>query len=299
MASRLAPLALAALAAALLGLPAAAAAAGAGRDAGHGFVVSGDVDVPRGQAADSVFVVHGDVRVAGRVNGDVTVLSGDATVSGTIDGTLFTASGVARLLPGAVVTGDVRYGDEHPRIAPAARVRGDVESESFPDLGGILPWVAGFVLWLAIGVSAAALGGFLLIAAPRAADAIEARSRDRKGPLIGIGIGAAVALPTAAFLAAITLLGLPLAFVIVLAMLPVGVLGYLASALALGRRLVRPPRSRAISFLAGLAILRALALIPVLGLLAGLAAAVFGLGLICAAIGAARTPEAGARTPGI
>jgi hypothetical protein len=40
-----------------------------------------------------------------------------------------------------------------------------------------------------------------------------------------------------------------------------------------------------------LGILRLLALIPVLGLLAGLAAAVYGLGLVCAAIGEARSPR--------
>jgi hypothetical protein len=276
-----------------------AGAAGPRGDEGAIVVVSGDVVVQRGETADSVFVVDGDVRIAGRVDGGVIVLSGDAVVAGTIEGDLFTASGVARLLPRAEVTGDVRYGDEHPDIAPDARVRGDVEKESWPDLGGALIWVAGFLVWLAISISAAVLGALLLLIAPRAADAIEARSRQRVGPLIAIGVTVLIVLPVAAGIAAITLVGLPLALVVVLALLPVGVLAYLASAWVLGRRIFKAPRDRILTFLAGLAILRLLALIPVFGLLVGLAATIFGLGLIGASIGAARAPAASgpAHTP--
>ena len=107
-------------------------------------------------------------------------------------------------------------------------------------------------------------------------------------------------LPVAAFLAAITLVGLPLAIGIGLALLPLGAVAYLASAYALGRRIVEPPRHRMLSFLAGLAILRVAAFVPILGLVVGLAALVFGLGLIGAAIGAAREPAEPdpARSPG-
>jgi hypothetical protein len=263
-----------------------------GGDEGEVVVIAGDVAVHRGQTVDGVFVIHGDVRIAGRVDGSVTVLSGDAVVSGTIRGDLFTASGTAHLLPTARVTGDVRYADNHPNVSTDARVLGDVEKQTWPDLGGAIAWVAGFAVWLAITISAAALGALLLLAAPRAADAVEARSRGRRGPLIATGIAAAIALPAGAALAAVTLVGIPLAFLVLLALLPIGVLGYLASAWALGRRVVKPPRRRTLSFLAGLAILRLLALVPVLGLLVGLAAAVYGLGLLCAAIGEARTPQA-------
>jgi hypothetical protein len=109
----------------------------------------------------------------------------------------------------------------------------------------------------------------------------------------------AICLPLAALVAAVTLVGIPLAFVIGLALLPAAALAYVAAAYAFGRRVVAPPRSRIWSFLAGLAILRALALVPFLGFLVGLAAVVFGFGLIAAAIGAAREPEAAtAESPG-
>jgi hypothetical protein len=263
-------------------------------------VVVGDVVVPRGETVDGVFIASGNARIAGRVDGDVVVFSGDVVVSGTIDGSLFTASGRARLLPSAEVTGDVSYGDEHPQLALDARVQGEVTKEGWPDFGGIVPWIGGFLVWLAIGLSMLVLGGLLLLIAPRAADALEARSRERRGPTIAIGIAILIVLPLLALLAAVTVFGLPLALGIGLSLLPLGAVAYAVSAYVLGRRIVKPPRHRMLAFLVGLAILRVAALVPILGLLVGLAALVFGLGLIGAAIGAAREPAdpAAAQSPG-
>ena len=266
---------------------------------GEGIVViSGDVAVPRGEVVDGIVVASGDVRLAGHSDGDVVLFSGDALVSGTIDGDLVTFGGQARLLPSARVSGDVRYGDERPIVAGAAVVRGDVTEEDWPDSFDFVPFVGAFILWLAIGVSMAILGVLLLAIAPRAAEAIEQRSRERIGPLIAIGFAVAIALPLAGGIAAITLVGLPLAFLILLALLPLGALAYVASAFVLGRRLVKEPKGRIWAFLAGLAVLRLLALIPILGFLVGLAAAIFGLGLIGAAIGAARDRSEPAPSPG-
>src|SRR5690349_19697757 len=147
-------------------------------------VISGDVTVPRGEVVDGIVVASGDVRLAGHSDGDVVLFSGDATVSGTIDGDLVTFGGQARLLPSAHVSGDVRYGDERPIVAGAAIVRGDVTKEDWPDSWDFVPFVGAFVLWLAITVSMALLGLLMLLIAPRAADAIEARSRERVGILI-------------------------------------------------------------------------------------------------------------------
>lgn len=281
--------------------PAAASAAQTRGETGDTVVVaSGDVAVDRGETVDGVFIASGDARIAGRVDGDVVVLSGDVLVSGTIDGDLFTASGTARLLPTARVSGDVEYGDEHPQIALDARVDGDVAKQDWPDVGGLFSLVGGIVVWLAISISALLLGALLLLIAPRAADALETRSQEKIGPTIAIGVAILIALPLAAFLAAITVFGLPLAFGIGLSLLPLGAVAYVIAAYVLGRRIVKPPRHRMLSFLAGLAILRLAALVPFLGLLVGLAALILGLGLIGAAIGAARgdSDPAPARSPG-
>lgn len=291
-------LAAALLALLLVAVPRSASAARTASDSGDAIVViNGQVVVEHGETVEGVFLIHGDARIAGRVDGDVIVVSGDVLVSGQIDGNLVAIGGTARLLPTALVTGDVSYGDERPIVAPAARVAGEVEKEDWTESVDFAPFVGAFVLWLATSLSTAVLGILLLLIAPRAADAIIARSRERTGPLIAIGIAILIALPLAAGIAAITLVGLPLALAIGLALLPIGAVAYVASAWALGRAIVKPPRERILAFLAGLAILRAAALLPVLGLLVGLAAVVFGLGLLGAAIGAAREPRA-AGAPG-
>jgi hypothetical protein len=294
------------LAAALLVMTmlAAPAAGVAGPVAGHDdktiVVISGDVTVPRGEVVDGVFLGSGDARIAGHVDGDVIVLSGDVLLSGSVDGDLFTASGTARLTPTAEVTGDVQYGDERPVVSLDARVHGDVEKQDWPDVGDAFSWIGGFVVWLAISLSLLVFGALLLLIAPRAADALYTRSRERVGPTIAIGVAIAIVLPVLAFIAAITLLGLPLALGIGLGLGPLAATAYVVTAFVLGRRWVGPPRHRMLAFLAGLGALRLVALVPILGTVVGLAAVVLGLGLIGAAIGAARDPgdPSPARIPG-
>lgn len=288
-----------------LGALALPATAGAGARSDHGdtvVVIRGDVTVPRGETVDGVVVASGDVRIAGRSDGDVVVFSGDALVSGRIDGDLVIASGQARLLPSAYVSGDVNYGDERPIVAGQAIVRGEVTEKDWGDSIDFLPFALGISFWLLMSGSAAILGALLLLIAPRAGDAIDERSRGRIGPLIAIGIAVTICLPVAAVLAAVTVVGIPLGFAILLALLPLAAIAYVTSAWVLGRRVVKAPRHRILSFLAGLAILRLLALVPIAGGFVSIAGVVFGFGLLGAAIGAAREPRqptpAPAQSPG-
>lgn len=279
---------------ALFAVAPAAAAQGRGDADDAIVVVNGDVTVERGQTVEGVFIANGDARIDGRVDGDVVLAAGDALVSGRIDGDLVTFAGRARLLPTANVDGDLIYGDERPRVSPAATVTGSIEKEDWPSSSELFPFIGAFVFWLAMSISAAVLGVLLLLLAPRAADAVFARARGRIGPTIAIGLAIFIVLPLAAILAAITIVGLPLAIGVVLALLPLAAVAYVTSAWTLGRAIVKPPRGQILAFLAGLAILRALALVPFLGVLVWLAAVVVGLGLIGSAIGAARKPaEAG------
>jgi cytoskeletal protein CcmA (bactofilin family) len=282
----------------LLALPGAATAQTSDHEEDAIIVISGDVEVPRGETVNGVFIASGDVRIAGRVDGDVVLFSGDALVSGRIDGDLITVGGQARLLPRAFVAGDVRYGDERPVVAGSAIVRGDVTKKDGLDSLDLLPFLGAFIFLIGTLISTAAFGALLLLIAPRAADAIEARSHERIGPLIAIGIAIAIALPVAAVIAAVTVVGLPLAFVILLLLLPVAAVAYCASAWVLGRRLVKAPRNRYLAFLAGLAALELVSLVPIVGWLVGIAAVIFGFGLIGAAIGAARERPRPAQSQG-
>jgi len=283
---------------ALCALPSPAVAAPLAGDADDDaiVVVNGDVVVAPDETTQGVYVVDGNARIDGLVEGDVVLVAGDVRIGGQVDGDVVTLSGRARLLPRARVGGDLIYGDERPRIAATARVAGEIEKEEWNDALGLLPFVGVFVFWLTVTVSSAILGLLLLALAPRAADAVFAQARARFWTAVGIGVGVFVALPVAAFLLALTLVGLPLAIGIGLTLLPLAAVGYVTAAWALGRAIVKPPRGQILAFLAGLAILRLVALLPVLGVLVWLAAAIVGIGLLGAAIGAARQ-QGVARTP--
>lgn len=87
------------------------------------------------------------------------------------------------------------------------------------------------------------------------------------------------------------MVGIPLGLGLLAALLLIYALGYSAAAWVQGRSLVREPTAWAVAFLAGWAILRVLALIPILGGLVWFAAVVFGLGALAVAIWRVRTPS--------
>ncbi len=78
-------------------------------------------------------------------------------------------------------------------------------------------------------------------------------------------------------------------------------LGYVVAALALGRAMVKEPRSAYLAFLAGFAVLRLVGLVPALGGVVTFLATAFGLGALTIAAGRAarRDPAvaAGAAAP--
>jgi hypothetical protein len=241
-----------------------------------------------------VVVIDGDVVVGGTVDGDVVAVAGDVRVRGLVRGDVVTLAGRLTALPRARITGDVTYADERPVISPRATVDGDVSEEGWDEAFGPLA-LAGLIghlaLWLAISVSTLILGGLLLVVAPQAADATRAAFRGRAGVGVAVGLGLFVGLPLIAVIAIASLVGLPLGMALLAALVPFWAVGYVAGAWLLGRQIVGPPRHRFLSFAAGWAILRAIALIPILGSLASLAAVVVGLGAVGLAIGDARRSE--------
>jgi hypothetical protein len=80
---------------------------------------------------------------------------------------------------------------------------------------------------------------------------------------IGLGLLLCFGLPVLAMLALVTVVGIPLGIGLLAALLLIYALGYSAAAWVLGRSVVRGRTGWAVAFLAGWAILRLLALIPI------------------------------------
>ena len=254
-------------------------------------VITGGATVAEGETVDGVVVVDGPVTIDGTVDGDVFVVSGDTEISGEVTGDVTIIAEPAVINSGARIGGDLRYGDEEPEIASGASIDGEVSDEDWSDLrpAGFIGWA---VFWFALALSSLALGLLLLLIAPRAADAAYRQARYGAWESAAAGLAIFILLPILAVLALATLVGLPLGLGVLLALLPLGAIAYVTTLWVVGRALVKPPRGRVLAFLAGWAIFSALLLVPFLGILAWLAATVFGLGVLGMALWRARSPAA-------
>jgi hypothetical protein len=261
---------------------AGAAPAHAGDDQ---VVITGDVVVERGQTLDDVVVINGHVIVRGRVTGDLVAVSAPVRLNGPVEGDVVAVADRVTIGPGGRIDGDLVYGDKEPVITVPGAVRGDTEKFDWADVSGpFRAFAARLALWVAMTVSTLLLGLALLWLAPRALEAAREIARTRTGAAIGMGLATFFGLPALAVLLFITIVGIPLAIAVLLAVLPAYAIGYTTSAWLLGRAIVTPPRGRVAAFLAGWAILRVIALIPWVGGLAWFAATVFGLGALAIAV---------------
>jgi cytoskeletal protein CcmA (bactofilin family) len=272
-----------------------ASAQTAAQDQGKSLVVlSGDALIPARANVETVVAFDGSVVVDGHVTGTVVAFNGSVTINGAVVGDVVVFNGVLRLAPGAHVGGSV-YADDRV-IDPRAQVSGPVSGLSSS------AWVPstlviGFVVWLAVAVSALMLGLLLLWLVPRAMDAAAGVATTAVGPAIGWGLAIVVGLPVLSVVAMATLVGFPLGFGVLLGLALIFAIGQTGGVWVLGRILFRRG-SRAQAFLLGWAIVSGIALVPFIGGLVWGAATVYGLGVLTVAgYRARRAPAAPAVVP--
>jgi hypothetical protein len=141
---------------------------------------------------------------------------------------------------------------------------------------------------VSIAVSSLLLLMLLVFLAPRAAERVAGAARDAPFAAAGWGILLTIALPLVAVLAAVTVLGLPLGLSLLLGLALIFLVGYAWCVWAVGRALVRGPRSRSLAMLAGWGISLAVSLVPFLNVAAWTLASIFGLGAMTVATWRAR-----------
>lgn len=286
MPARLAVAAL--LVASLVGAPSAHAQHAPGGDV---IVLSGPVEVVGDDLVGNLVVLQGPTQIDGFVSGDVVAVSGDVDVTGTIGGDLVALGGVIRLAPTATIGRDV-IAARAPSLAPGATVRGTIQplETRVPVVDQML---AALVSWFAMTVSLLALALLLaaLVPAP-AAEAVYASAHRAPARALGVGLLVAIAIPALAWIAMMTLVGIPLGLALLLAIALMSACGYVAAAWLIGRRLagtrIGARWSRLVALLLGLAVLRLVALVPVVHLLAWLLASSFGVGAVTLALYEAR-----------
>lgn len=265
----------------------AAPAAAASSEPQDQIVLSGTVDVPRGQEVGEVVVLHGTVSVEGVVRGDVVVLDGRISVTGQVSGAVVAISGPVSIGPDAQIGGDVIVRDTLT-VKEGATIGGQVRRGTAFTFRTPIRAVGRFASWLAVATSTLILGLLLVLLAPRATDAVASVSSGSPWVCLGWGAAAFVGIPVVAVLSVVSLLGLPFGIALLLSLLLLYFVGYAWSVWALGRLLWKPPRSRALAFLFGWLIVSAVAAIPVVGGIVWVAGSVFGLGAMSVATWRAR-----------
>jgi hypothetical protein len=262
-------------------------------------IAAGHVAVlPSASIDGGASLAGGRVSIDGHVGRYVSVAAGRTEVNGRIDGDLTVASGDLSLGPKAVVQGRIDYRGRHPaQIAPGAQVLGGIEQSL------VQPWAGGPIgLGLAWAAGWIVAGALLLTAAPRVTRRITLAMRDKPlaSPLLGIAL--MIATPIVVVVLAATLVGLPLGLLWALAFVLLVPLGYLATAAALGDRLVErrghPAAAktwrRALAMALALLVLTALLWVPYVGWLIGLLTVPFGIGAMLIAFRRARRDAAAA-----
>jgi hypothetical protein len=282
-----------ALVAAVLLVLAAAPAAGAQADDDRPdsiVVVTGRAEVPEGDDVDNVVIADGDAVVAGTVRERVVAFNGDVLVTGTVEDEVLAFNGRVTVRDGGVVEGDV-VSRKRPIEEGGGSVEGSWERWNATNWNQAAGLATRLALWLAVSISVLLLGLILGLLAPRAVRAVdEARIGAGLGPVIGWGLLLTIGLPIVAVLALVTVVAAPLGLGVLLALGLVYFIGYTTAAWLLGRRIARRAGTF-VAFLVGWAILRVVALIPVLGGLTWFVAVVIGLGALVTAGHRARRRE--------
>ena len=263
--------------------PASAQAEGPAKDDESQIVLTGRLLVAADETVDTALIFDGPALVEGTVRESLLVFNGDAEITGTVEEDVFVFNGDVVVRSSAVIEGDL-ITQGTPQIEEGATIRGDqkgvatkIDFEAV-GFGGRVLW------WVAYSVSVLILGLLLLLFAPQLFPLVRDAVRDRLGSSIGWGAGLFFLLPIGAVILLVTVVGFPLGIFTLLALSFIYTVGYVIATLAVGTMVMRTSPSRFVVFLVGWVILRALALIPVLGGLVWFLASVWGLGLLAIAI---------------
>lgn len=270
--------------------PASAQDDGSGAGENDQVVLTGQLLIEADRTVDTAVIFNGRATVEGTVREDLFVMNGDTEISGTVNGDVVVFNGDVAVLSGAEIGGDL-VTQSTPQVEDGATIRGsqtNIATKFDYDVGA---FAGRFVWWLGYTVSVLILGLLLLAFAPHLDEAVVETIRARLGSSIGWGVALFFLLPIAAILLLVTVVGIPLGLFVMLALALIYTIGYAVATHGVGRLVMRSS-SRYVAFLIGLVILRALALIPVVGGLLWLLASVWGLGLLAVAIRAGRTPRA-------
>ncbi len=264
--------------------------------AGNARVAGGYVEITkRGQVSGRTTLVGGRVLLLGKAGRQLAVFGEHVTLDGEIAGNVTIASRTLSLGPNARVSGKLTYRGSVPaQIDPAAVIVGGISYLSFDFDDETYQPVARVVAW--VGVIAFMVGLFLVGAlaiglAPGATAHMSRLGRARPISSLMLGAVTIVCVPIVVVLLMLTIVGIPFAFMLLLAWPMILIFGYLAGVMAVSDAIAGPSadaKGRRIFLLAmGLGVMLLFARVPIAGWFIGMLLLVMGVGaMVLNAMGA-------------
>lgn len=266
--------------------------------AGNARLAGGRVTItPESRIEGGVALAGGRVRAEGSYGRYLTVAGGDVTLGGTVAGDVRVYADTLTVLPGTRIGGRLRYRVADDVTLPPDLVVGGGAQPEAPDgrdaPGGYFGRAASGAGWLWLA-GLAAVGLLLAYGLGRHSLAASRALATRPWTGLAVGFAVLVCVPAAAGLLFVTLVGIPLALMLLLVYLAMLIAGYVTGALYLGDRVLArlrggaepTPGWRLLGLVAVLVAVGWLAAIPLVGGLARLAVLLLGLGGLVLAWGA-------------
>ncbi|MGE6758999.1 hypothetical protein ACQKGO_13350 [Corallococcus interemptor] len=258
-----------------------------------------NLEVKEGESVESAVVYGGNLIVKGTVEDDAVAFGGNLEIQGHVEGDAHAFGGNVILGPNAQVEGDVSAFGGQVQKADGAIVEGSLESFGGAGLGRMVAGeikrgmqegqnhnasadpsdddddhdrgggLASFILQFALLFGLGFLGQMFFPARMKELGD-EIRANPRRNILVGI-VGALALMPLA-FVLCITIIGIPVAFALLVASMLGTALSYAAIASEVGTRLpvMRGRKTQAVVLALGLGLILLVSHIPVLGVLLNL-----------------------------
>jgi hypothetical protein len=246
--------------------------------------VNGTVDLAAGESVDTLVAVNSGTRLTGTVRDTLVIVNQTATVSGDVGRDAIVANGTLVLEPTARIGGDVVLINGNLTQADGAVIGGRVVERSGASAGAefrrvtaaisLIAWLGMTLLVVIVALGWAAVGGSQL-------SAVAGLLGARPGLAAVAAVIFWIAVPLVAFVAFITVIGIP---VFVLPLL--WVLGYVTTATRLGffladLRHTTPSLDHPyLEAVLGVVVFQLIGLIPIVGGIVVALAGLFGAGAI-------------------
>lgn len=260
-------------------------------------VAGGTIDIQKGSTIrGDLIAAAGDIGLRGRVTGQARISGGSLAISGTVGGNLRFEGDRLRLSDGARIGGNLTYrAPARATISDGARVDGKTaytrtprarERREAATAGQIIGAFVFALFWFFVFLIGRLIVGVLFVLmSPNASLTITKMISDKPWPVLGIGLAVLFVTPFVSLILMFTLVGIPLALIILGLYALAIYLSMIVTGLWLGRLILgsfaRNTEPRTIwAMTLGVVILAIVTAIPFLGWLISLVSVVFGLGAL-------------------